>query len=191
MSSETLGYQDGTSTYEVDTVCIRVTSGEVINSDIPPVRDQQTLIWVNYNTNKWKYVWMPKVSPNDSLFAEFLGRGSEKIFGRVKHDDGTDLAPPGYILPRLVDSHRMTLVRPSTGVGGFRDVWKGRRIEVAVPVRDFDGFRDILVMVTQPTQLTQNPCSFLLIDETLVQNLNPWLKVNQTELLEDLPHLND
>ena len=71
------------ATYEVDTVCFWGSFGEVMNSLTRPVRDQNTLIWVNYNTNKWKYVWMPKVSPNDSRFAEILGRRSENISGGV------------------------------------------------------------------------------------------------------------
>ena len=46
------------------------------------------------DTNKWKDVWMPKVSPNGSLFAESLSRKSEEVARRVKYDDGTNLAPP-------------------------------------------------------------------------------------------------
>ena len=178
------------STYKVGTVYIWVPCGEFIHGLIRPVRDQQTFIWVNYDTNKWKYVRMPKVSPNDTLFAEFLGHRSEKISGRVKHNDRTDLAPPDYISPPLVNSHRTTLVRHSARLNGLRGVRKGHSV-ADVPVRDFGGFRNILVIVTHFTQLIQNPCSFLFINETLVQNLNMQSKVDQTEPLKDLPHPND
>ena len=82
-------------THEVSTVCIRVLFDKVQNRPIfRPVRNQRTPIWANRDTNKWKDVWMPKVSPNGSLFAESLSRKSEEVARRVKYDDGTNLAPP-------------------------------------------------------------------------------------------------
>ena len=82
-------------THEVSTVCIRVLYDKSTNCLIfRPVRNQRTPIWANRDTNKWKDVWMPKVSPNGSLFAESLGHKSEKNACRVEYDDGTDTVPP-------------------------------------------------------------------------------------------------
>ena len=130
---------------------------------------------------------MPKVSPNDSFFAEPLCRRSERISDRVKHDDGTDPASPW---PQNVDSHRTTLVIPFEHIPLGRTVLKDR-LDVSVEVRNFGRFWNFLVMVTQSAQLIQNSCSFSFINRTLLQNLNPRLKVDLTKPLEDLPRPND
>ena len=94
MSSESPRYQDVVPTHETDTVHIPIVEDEFTNSPvIRPVRNQATLIWASCNTNKGMDVWMLKVPPNDSRFAKPLGRRSEKVSGKVKHNDGTDPAP--------------------------------------------------------------------------------------------------
>ena len=148
-------------THEVSTVCIRVLYDKSTNRLIfRPVRNQRTPIWANRDTNKWKDVWMPKLSPNGSLFAESLGRKSEEMARWVKYDDRTDPAPPftgGKIWNRNVDSHRTTLVSPFVHPHGCPAVLRGHPGFVAV--RDFGGFRDIIVLVTQLAQLIESSCS--------------------------------
>ena len=82
-------------THKVSTVCIWIIFDKFTNCPIfCPVRNQRTPIWANRDTSKWKDVWMPKVSPNGSLFAESLGRKSEEMAHWVKYDDRTDPAQP-------------------------------------------------------------------------------------------------
>ena len=91
------------------------------------------------------------MSPNHRLFAEFLGRGSEKNSGGVECDNGTDPdrhVTVGDIRLQNLDSHRSTLVSPLENLRKFAAIHRDRHGFI-VAIRDLGRFWDALVTVTQ------------------------------------------